>query len=52
MGVAFFAILHKKIVGMNNNNSEAVICQETFQEIIKKANERGTSESQSFQVIF
>jgi hypothetical protein len=31
---------------MNNNNSEAVICQETFQEIIKKAYERGTSESQ------
>jgi hypothetical protein len=31
---------------MNNKNSEAVICQESFQEIIKKAYDRGTTETQ------
>lgn len=30
---------------MKQNNSEAVVSQETFQEIIKKAYERGTTDS-------
>jgi hypothetical protein len=38
-------LLKQEDNGMKNNNSEAVICQETFQEIIKKAYERGTTES-------